>query len=159
MKHKNILISIIILIIILLYFLMNNKNIEAFENIDLNIQSSPTSGFFSNFNKLITYLVDNPSISKITFDMRSFGPSSAFSYIKENEELFSKIFENYDEGLEINKTIYGKNYEDDRITGAKAYNFYNNNRNKLQPFHDAYNKYIKIRSNNRNIYSFKCPCG
>ena len=134
------------IIIILLLFLVKTKNIEGFENINLIIQSSPASGFFSNFNKLITYLVDNPSTTKITFDMRSHGPSTAFSYIKENEELFSKLFEEYDEGLETTKTISGDNYQDERITGVNAYNFYNSNRNKLQPFNDAYNKYIKVKS-------------
>jgi hypothetical protein len=150
MNKKNIGYIIIILIIILLYFLLKLKEIEPFENINLIIQSSPSSGFFSNFNKLITYLVDNPTTTKITYDMRSHGPSSAFSYIKENEELFSKLFDIYDEGLETTKSIVSSEYQSSRITGVEAYNFYNENRNKLQPFHDAYNKYIKIKSNIQN---------
>jgi len=90
--------------------------------------------------------VDNPTTTKITFDMRSSNPSTAFSYIKENEELFSKLFEEYDEGLETTKTISGINYQNERITGVNAYNFYNDNRNNLQPFNDAYIKYIKVKS-------------
>ena len=148
------------IIIVLLVFLLKTKQVEGFENIELKLQSSAGSGFFSNFNKLMTYLVDNPTTTKITFDMRSHGPSTAFSYIKENEELFSKIFEDYDEGLETTKTITGENYQSLRITGTEAYNFYNNNRNKLQPFHDAYNKYIRVKKHiqnkiNNKIYELK----
>lgn len=146
MNRKNIgYILIIISILLILFLLLNDKQYENFENINLIIQSAPASGFFSNFNKLITYLVDNPTITKITFDMRSHGPSTAFSYIKENEELFSKLFEDYDEGLETTKSIISSDYKSFRITGNNAYNFYNENRNKLQPFHNAYTKYIKIK--------------
>lgn len=155
MNRNQIVYNIIILILILLYFLFKSNNIEQFENINLIIQSSPASGFFSNFNKLITYLVDNPTITKITYDMRSYGPSTAFSYIKENEELFSKLFETYDEGLETTQSIVSSDYQSLRITGVEAYNFYNENRNKLQPFHDAYSKYIKIKPHIQNKINIK----
>ena len=117
---------------------------------ELIIKSVPTSGFFSNFNKLITYLTDHPDITKITFNMFSTAPNTAFSFIKEGEELFSKLFEVYDEQKPITNTIIGEIYENERITGKNASNYYNENRNNLQPFHDAYIKYIKIKPELQN---------
>jgi hypothetical protein len=145
MKYSNIGYILIGIIIFLLLFLFKTRNIERFENINMMIQSAPYMGFFANFNKLITYLVDNPSTTKITYDMRSHGPTTAFSYIKENEELFSKIFDDYDEGLETSKIINGSHFQSNRISHVNAYNYYNGNRNNLQPFNDAFNKYIRIK--------------
>jgi hypothetical protein len=102
-------------------------------------------GFFSNFNKLLTYLVDHPTITKIDYQMKSFGQGSPFTFIKEGEELFSKLFEPYDENKEITETLEKENYDNTRITGPGAANYYNENRTQLQPFHDAYKKYIKIK--------------
>lgn len=155
MNKKIIGYCILILILFFLSFLLTLYKIENFENINLIIQSAPTSGFFSNFNKLITYLVDNPSITKITYDMRSHGLHTAFSYIRENEELFSKIFEDYDEGVNTTNIINGLQYQSFRITGNQAYNFYNDNRNMLQPFNKAYNKYIKIKPHIQEKIDYK----
>lgn len=114
-------------------------------NKKLIIKSGVWMGFFSNFNKLLTHLVDNPTITKIDYQMKSFGQGSPFSFIKEGEELFSKLFEPYDENKEISETLEKENYDDTRITGPGAANYYNENRTQLQPFHDAYKKYIKIK--------------
>jgi hypothetical protein len=59
---------------------------------------------------------------------------------------FNKIFETYDDGNESTKIIRTDNYVDYSITMQNAYNYYNENRNKLQPYHDTYKKYIKIHS-------------
>jgi len=150
MNKKNIFYLLILIIIFSIFILISINNIEKFENINLTIQSSAGGGFFSNFNKLITYLVDNPTITKITYDMRSHGPQNAFSYIKENEELFSKIFDIYDEGVETTKSIVSSDYQSLRITGEEAFNFYNENRNKLEPFNKAYTKYIIIKPDIQN---------
>jgi hypothetical protein len=114
-------------------------------NKKLIIKSGVWMGFFSNFNKLLTYLVDHPTITKIDYQMKSFGQGSPFSFIKEGEELFSKLFEPYDENKEITETLEKENYDNTRITGPGAANYYNENRTQLQPFHDAYKKYIKIK--------------
>jgi hypothetical protein len=82
--------------------------------------------------------------------MFSTAPNTAFSFIKEGEELFSKLFEVYDEQKPITNTIIGEHYENERVTGKNASNYYNENRNKLQPFHDAYIKYIKIKPEIQN---------
>ena len=104
------------------------------------------SGLSSLLNQLTTFLVDNPTVTKITYDVKSFGQENPMSYIQEGEELFSKLFSPYDENKPIDKTIRNEIYEDKRITGLNAANYYNENRSKLQPFHDAYNKYIQIKS-------------
>jgi GR25 family glycosyltransferase involved in LPS biosynthesis len=119
-------------------------------NKKLIIKSYEWSGFFSNFNKLITYLVDHPTISHIDFHMKSSAQGLPFAFIKEGEELFSKLFETYNENKDINEILEKEKYENEAITGKKAVDFYNENRNKLQPFHDAYKKYIKIKENIQN---------
>jgi len=102
-------------------------------------------GFFATFNKLLTYLVDNKDITKITYDIRSFKEGHAMAYIKEGEELFSKIFEPYNENKPIDEVIDGSYYKHYNLTTVYAHQFYNENRGKLKPYHDAYVKYIKIR--------------
>ena len=117
-------------------------------NIELTFSNTieQRSGMSSLLNQLTTFLVDNPTVVKINYNIVSFTQGHPMAYISEGEELFSKLFNTYDENKEIDTTIINNRYEDQRITGINAYNYYNENRNKLQPFHDAYVKYVKINS-------------
>lgn len=149
-KYKQLLYICIIILILLLIRSIINKSVENFENkgpITLETQSHG-GGFFSNFNKLISNLKYYKNVNKIIFNMKSKKEYKAFYFIAENEELFSKIFDIYDESNSINDTeiIKADHYIDNSITGTKAYKFYNENRIKLQPYNDIYNKYIKIKS-------------
>ena len=112
-------------------------------------------GFFATFNKLMTYLVDNPDITKITYNIHSFKVGHAMAYIKEGEELFSKLFEPYNEGKPIDEVIDGSYYQHYNLTTVFAHQFYNENRGKLQPYHDAYMKYIKIKPEIQNMINNK----
>ena len=144
MDYRILILLIIILIIINTILNLYSINIEYF-NTELIINQHP-AGFFSNFNKLITNLTDNPNITKITFNMISnSNKNNDFSYLEENTELFSKLFYIYDESFEITNKIIVKDFINSRITGREAYQYYNENRIKLQPFHDSYIKYIKIK--------------
>jgi hypothetical protein len=125
------------------------KHIGGNENIELILSNNKEEGcgFFSTFNKLITYCVDYPNITKIKYNITSFAKGHPMSFIKEGEELFSKIFDEYDEKKPVNRTINALKYENERITTVNAVNFYGENRIKLQPFNDAYKKYVKIKQN------------
>ena len=117
-------------------------------NKKLIIKEHDGGGFFSIFNKFITYLVITPNVVEIEYNVRSPNHITAMSYIKEGEELFSKIFEPYNTNKRIDETVevqYYRSNEEGAITGPKAYENYNSNRDKLQPYHDAYTKYIKIK--------------
>jgi len=116
-------------------------------NKKLIIKSSKISGFFSNFNKLMTWLVSDPTITTIDFQMKSGSDGVALSFIKEDEELFSHLFEAYDEKKNITETLEKNSYESNSLFADAANNFYNENHIKLQPYHDAYIKFIKIKPN------------
>ena len=148
-RYKQLTFLIIIILTLLIIKTIIGKNIENFndiKNITLEIQSHD-GGFFSNFNKLISNLHYYKNVNKIIFNMVSKEKFKAFYFIKDNEELFSKIFDVYDYGTSDNNTnnIKTDSYIDSSITGNNAYKFYNENRIKLQSYHDTYNKYIKIK--------------
>ena len=131
-----------------MYFRGTKMNLDQHggnHNKKLVIKPHLPAGFFSQFNKLITNLVDHPTITHIEFDMKAGNKNSAFGFIKEGEELFSKLFENYDEKKPISETLVKESYDNMNITAQNATNYYNENRSKLKPFYDAYKKYIKIK--------------
>ena len=166
-KYKQLIyISIIILILLLIRnIIINNNNIEKFEdkeNIELEIQPHE-GGLFSNFNKLIYNLSYYNNVSKITYNMISSKDNKPLYFINDNEELFSKLFETYDDGTIPSKKVTTQNYINYVITGKSAYNLYNSNRNKLQPYHDTYIKYIKVHNHieekiHRKIIELKENC-
>jgi GR25 family glycosyltransferase involved in LPS biosynthesis len=136
-----------------MYFRGTKMNLEqngGNNNKKLIIKPHLPAGFFSQFNKLITVLVDNPEVTEIEFDMKSGNKDSHFNYIKEGEELFSKIFETYDEKKPISETLVKEGFENLTITMGNAIHFYNDNRSKLKPYHEAFKKYIKIKPNVKN---------
>ena len=115
--------------------LKNNKKVV--------FQRNPNGGFFSNFNMLIDNLVNDNNIVEIEYNVLSGGDS--LKYIKENEELFSKLFEPYKTDKEYKYIEYIDTYKDKNIVAKDASNMYAENRNKLQPYNDAFNKYIIIK--------------
>ena len=55
-------------------------------------QDWPLSGFFADFTLLLKYLIyTNDNVVEIEFDVRS-SLNSGIPFIKENEEIFSKLF-------------------------------------------------------------------
>ena len=120
-----------------------NKN----KNIKLIVEAHTSAGFFSQFNKFIGYLVRYPEITKIEYNVKATAPKNHLPYISEGTEIFSKLFQPYDEGKEITNTIIGKEYIDRSITYKDANAYYNDNRIKLQPYYEAYKKYVKLLPN------------
>jgi len=158
-KYKQLLyLTIIILILLFIYFYIFKK-VENFKNnepIELEIVENNGGGFFSNFNMLIYNLTKYKTVNKINFNVKSNKKAKVLYYIKEDEELFSKLFDVYDDGITSTKKIVSKSYIDYSITGIDAYKFYNENRNKLQPYYDTYKKYIKIKKHIQNKINKKC---
>jgi len=134
------IILLLILLLILFFIIIECLLVESFTEDTNNtklIMKEHWAGFFSNFIKLIQYLVDNPNTTKIVFNVRS-SINKHMPYIEENKELFSLLFENYDEGKNITNTI--------ETTTIHKINYYNEERNKLYPHHQAFKKYIKLKS-------------
>lgn len=102
-------------------------------------------GLFGHLGKLLTYLERNPNITQIEYNVLSTPPRKALPYIKEGEEIFSKLFLPYNENKQINSTIIADEYKYLEYTMNCAYNYYNENRYKLQGLHDVFEKYIKIK--------------
>lgn len=147
-KYKNILAIIIISIFILLYLLKKNTSYEGFteeKNAKL-IMNEHYSGFFCNFNRLIHYLTLYPNVKEIEFNVRA-TLNNHKPFIGEGVELFSQLFESYKENnIEINEVldIDGNDFKN-MPTNKGAYLVYNENRYKLNPYTDEFNKYIKLK--------------
>ena len=104
------------------------------------------SGFFFNFNRLIHYLVVYPNTTEIEFNVRA-KIDNHLPFIKDNEELFSKLFENYKETKEVDEVFDIDKFDWKGIpfAGGDASKFYNLNRYKFQEYNNAFNKYIKLK--------------
>jgi len=127
------------------------------------ILKANVGGFFSNFNKLINYLTDHKDIVEIEYDVRATGIGNSLPFINEGEEIFNKLFIPYTENKTIDNTIIAENYENYNITYTNAINNYNENRGRLQPYHDSFIKYIKIKQDlqdklNKLIEELKSDC-
>jgi hypothetical protein len=148
-NNKIIIIFIILLIIILLYFLLYKKMIhERFDdvkNIKL-IMNEHHSGFFCNFNRLIHYLVLYPNTTEIEFNILA-RINKHKPFIGDGVELFSQLFEHYkEENSEINEIldIDGNDFKN-MPTDKGAYEYYNKNRYRLNPYTKVFKKYIKLK--------------
>jgi hypothetical protein len=96
-------------------------------------------GFFSNFNKVVSFLEAHPEVSKITWDLQgqSFG---AFAY--GCGEVFSKLFVSYDTSPCLT-THQLTEYVDQRHTGRNTHGLYLGPDNWRAQLHRAYIQYIK----------------
>ena len=96
-------------------------------------------GFFSNFNKVITCLAHEEDVTKITWCLQG-QPFGAFAY--NCDEVFSKLFETYDEKKPI-ESYYGKaQFEHLEYTGQNAHNLYTGDDEWRTTLHNTYKKYI-----------------
>jgi hypothetical protein len=113
-------------------------------------KTDPGAGLFSNFNRIISELHDDPNIKKITWAL--YGHTSGCMGYDISGELFSLIFNEYDT-LQGSIPLYTKNSinwgdpRPNRITGTDASLYHGPNRYKLQPYNDIFNKYFKLNSN------------
>lgn len=151
-NNYNILILIIIILIILLFLLFKkNKFIEKYNNVNTKIVFNNTNyggGFFSYFCLFLASLVDNPNTVSLDYNVISNPHDSASYYVNEGEKIFEKIFLPYETNEEIHKIININEFIPDTAASKLYFDSiknYNENRNNLQPFHDAYKKFIIIQ--------------
>lgn len=96
------------------------------KNIQLNIQQHE-GGFFSNFNKVIAYISEcTDNISKITWNLHG-QPYGAFAY--NCGEVFGKLFEEYNDGRDIDEIINLDTYSNLSYTGKDVHHYYIENNN------------------------------
>jgi len=98
------------------------------------------AGFWSIFNKLMNYLLYYKNICKISYDVRS-----NVSEFYGNDEIFSHIFEEYNNGITHNLTINIKNYITYEATGCFANLLHLKESNWREKYNILWNKYIKIK--------------
>ena len=112
------------------FFAKNNM-----KNIYLNV-SFHEGGFFSNFNKVVTFLaLTTDNVVKITWNLQG-QPYGAFAY--NCGEVFGKLFLEYNTGEDIHETFELQTYTDTSYTGKKAFNKYKQNEWRAQ-----FNKTLK----------------
>lgn len=94
------------------------------DNIYLRVHQHE-GGFFSNFNKIATYLSDYPNVSKITWHLYG-QPYGAFAY--NCGELFSNLFKTYQSEKESNLIVDLQTYNRTTYTGKDIhYQYISNN--------------------------------
>ena len=97
-------------------------------------------GFFSNFNKVITHLAHSEEVTKITWNLRG-QPFGAFAY--NCSEVFSMLFEVYDENKPITSIANIEEFKYLEYTGKNAHNLYLGDKTWRTNLFDVYKKYIK----------------
>ena len=103
----------------------------------------PLASFFSDFCRLLKYLVHTTdNVVEIEYNVCS-SLYNGIPFIKENEEIFSKLFLPYkEEDLTYEKEVYLNNFNY-FIDKPNAQNLYNNDELKL--YTNVFNKYIKLQ--------------
>ena len=154
MKYNNfqkyIYIFLFISFLIISLYLYNNPIREPLEDYDETknpklVFNGHWSGLFCNLNRLVNFLVLYPNIREIDFNVLA-SKEHHKPFIGENVEIFSKLFQKYKEDIPID-TIYNYNGNDFTkfdLTHRKAYEYYNQNRYKLEPYNKAFNKYLHL---------------
>lgn len=109
------------------------------------------SGFFCNFNRLIHYLMLFPNVVEIEFNVKS-DINKHKPFIGDKVELFSVLFEYYKEPYIQADDILNISGNDflGLPSADNAYHYYNEKRNKLNNYSDAFSKYIKLRPHTQN---------
>ena len=99
-------------------------------------------GFFSNFNKVISFLETHPEVSKITWDLQG-QPFGAFAY--NCGEVFSKLFVPFWDKNPIEGEPYIlSEYVDQRHTGKNAHGLYTGHQGWRNSLHRTLQQYIRI---------------
>ena len=151
MKQEHIYIILIISFIVVSVYIYNTSIKEALEDYDETknpklVFNGHWSGLFCNLNRLVNYLVIYPNIREIDFNVLA-STTNHKPFIGENVEMFSKLFQKYKEDIPIDKVYNYTGYEFskfDHLTHKQAYQYYNENRYKLEPYNKAFNKYIHL---------------
>lgn len=153
MKKYFIIYILILLFIFTTLIILNKKQMETFQekkNVKVIFKRLAGGGFFSTFNRLIEYLAHCPdNVVEIEYDVRA-SLKEWMPYIKEGEELFSKIFLPYpfppNENIPKNETyILDFFYKNGEIKHPRE--LYNENRDQLLPYNKAFTKYIRLQPN------------
>jgi hypothetical protein len=98
-------------------------------------------GFFSNFNKVISYLANNSEVSKITWDLKG-QPYGAFAY--SCDEVFSHLFKQYSSGVAPIKDIRIKEFEYLEYTSGNVHKLYiSDNQSWRLKLYETFVKYIE----------------
>ena len=91
------------------------------KNIHLNVLFHE-GGFFSNFNKVVTFLaLTTNNVVKITWNLQG-QPYGAFAY--NCGEVFGKLFQEYNTGEEVQEIYNLTTYTDTSYTGKEAFDKY-----------------------------------
>ena len=147
MKQEYIYIILIFSFIIISFYIYNSEIKESLEDYDPTknpklVLNGHWSGLFCNLNRLINYLVIYPNIREIDFNVLA-STTNHKPFIGENVEIFSKLFQKYKEGAPID-TIYNYNGMEfsnfGHLTHKQAYQYYNENRYKLEPYNNITNR-------------------
>lgn len=94
------------------------------KNIHLEVRFHE-GGFFSNFNKVATFLRDTPdNVIKISWNLQG-QPWGAFAY--NCGEVFGKLFKEYNTGDKFDETVILKSYTSTEFTCRDVYLKYNEN--------------------------------
>lgn len=111
------------------------------------------AGLFSNINRIVTYLVNNPDTKKIVWSMTG-QESGCMGYDTNNKELFSLLFEQFSEISDSDVTAVNVStrwMEDSNITGYNVINYYLY-REELRPYSNSFHTFLKFRPElNRQI--------
>ena len=114
------------------------SNLNNMKNIHLNVIFHE-GGFFSNFNKVTTFLKNTPdNIVKITWNLQG-QPYGAFAY--SCGEVFGNLFEEYNSHITPDETITLQTYTDTSYTGKEIHEKYSQ-RDWRQDFNNTL-KYFK----------------
>jgi hypothetical protein len=151
-NNNNIILLLLFLVLIILSYIFLKKTKENFQAYDPNknaklIFNDFQCGLFCMFNKLLHYLVIYPNTKEIQYNVIS-NLNNHKPFIGNGIEIFSQLFEVYKEPNTIIEEIYdipGGDFKKPMPTHQYAYNYYNENRSRLEPYYYAFKKYIILK--------------
>jgi hypothetical protein len=118
-----------------------------YKNMKLICTEHVGAGFFSNFMKIISFLVTYPNIVELQYDMKATSPGNGMPFVSEGTELLSLLLEPYSENKNVDYSYKCVKYFDEMLEKIKPENIYNEKRSSLEPYYNAYVKYIKLLPN------------
>ena len=115
-----------------------------YKNMKLICTEHVGAGFFSNFMKIISFLVYYPNTVELQYDMKATTPGNGMPFISEGKELLSLLIQPYSENKNVDYSYKCDKYFDEMLEKIKPENIYNEKRSILQEYNNAYTKYIKL---------------
>jgi hypothetical protein len=129
-----------------------NSTQELGNDVSITFKTDSNAGLFSNFNRIITILNESSHVKRVKWDI--YGQNSGCMGYDNSGELFSSVFEDFDESNELPLIEYISYnwgvYKPVRITGMEAIDYYMN-RDKLLPFNKIFKKYFKLKPHIQSI--------